>query len=170
MATTKEAAQVIRSELKAAGIAARSVSVRIDCYSMGSSIKVTIKDPTVSKSKVEAIANRQSRVRRDDLTGEILCGGNRFVDVEYCRDMTAPLSAKVLSKFEHLQAPTSREDGSPCVEVLDEKVFRSDRYDWRTFGRTDDDMGIRAYDAATLARCMVEAALDRGEAAAVLAL
>jgi hypothetical protein len=93
MIGTVEAAQEIRKGLKAAGIKARSVSVRCDLYSMGSSIYVRIKDPTVSLAKVKAIAENFEKVDRDAYSGEILSGGNRFVTVEFSDEATEALAA-----------------------------------------------------------------------------
>ena len=82
MLTAAESAALIRKALKAAGIPTRAVSVRAETYSMGSSIHVRIKADGIDFATVEKIAKSQERVRHDEMTGEILCGGNRFVDVE----------------------------------------------------------------------------------------
>lgn len=79
---TAQHAKEIRTALKAKGITSRHVSVRTDRYSMGSTLRVTIKDATVSKETVEAIASGHESVRRDEY-GEIMNGGNRYVDVSY---------------------------------------------------------------------------------------
>ena len=96
MTTTTDAAKAIREELKAAGIKARSVSVRSDLYSMGSTIRILVKDAGVSLAVVKAIAAKHERIDRDSATGEILSGGNRFIDVEYAREVTAALAAPFL--------------------------------------------------------------------------
>jgi hypothetical protein len=75
-----EAARRIRTALKAKGWSCRKVSVRIDRFSMGSAIVVRILDATIPKAMVEAVANEFESVRRDAF-GEILGGGNRYVDV-----------------------------------------------------------------------------------------
>jgi hypothetical protein len=80
---TAEASKTIRAALKGAGYGTKQVSVRNDSYSMGSTVHVRIKDPAVPLAKVEAIANRSERVDRDEATGEILSGGNMFVEVSY---------------------------------------------------------------------------------------
>lgn len=85
--STPEASAEIRKALKSTGIKARDVSVRSDCYSMGSTIRIIVKSANVSIAKVEEIATRFARVARDESSGEILSGGNRFVDVEYADDL-----------------------------------------------------------------------------------
>lgn len=92
------AAQEIRDELKAAGIKARDVSVRSDSYSMGSSIDVEILSLDVPFSVVERAANKQSSVRRDEYSGEILAGGNRYVHVTVDSDVIKAAAADVEAK------------------------------------------------------------------------
>lgn len=82
-----QAAARIRKALKAElGLTSRQVSVRSERYSMGSSIDVYIKEPLVSKEKVQEIADRERKVRYCEASGEVLSGGNRFVDVQYSLD------------------------------------------------------------------------------------
>lgn len=82
------AADRIRADLKRAGIAHKAVSVRMPHHG---SVHVTIRDASVSISLVKGIAKREECVRRDEYTGEILCGGNTFVDVEYDEDVIVGL-------------------------------------------------------------------------------
>ena len=81
--TTTEHAKAIRTALKSQGITSRQVSVRSSLYSMGSSIDITIKDASISLTRIEDIASGHEHVRRCELSGEILNGGNRFVSVDY---------------------------------------------------------------------------------------
>lgn len=92
--STVEAAAHIRSELKKLGISSRKVSVKSDLYSMGSSIRILIKDGSIKKSTVEKIARGAEQIHWDHFAGEILSGGNRFVDVEYSMEALAPLRAE----------------------------------------------------------------------------
>jgi hypothetical protein len=89
VSTTEHAAQ-IRQTLKAKhGWSSRQVSVRADNYSMGSSIDVIIKDPAIPLPVVKAIAEVAEHIRRCEVSGEILGGGNRFVHVTYSREAEA---------------------------------------------------------------------------------
>jgi hypothetical protein len=97
-----EAAASIRQALKAKRITSRQVSVRADQYSMGSTIRVDIKDARIQKAMVEEIAKAHERVDRDSSSGEILCGGNRFVDVHYTSEAIAPIAAEVLALLQTL--------------------------------------------------------------------
>src|SRR3990167_9883041 len=53
---------------------------------MGSSIDVTIKDPSIPLPVVKEIAERAERISRCEVTGEILGGGNRYVHVRYSHE------------------------------------------------------------------------------------
>ena len=94
LSTTEHAAE-IRKELKTKhGWTSRQVSVRAEYFSMGSAIRVTIKDANVIPSIVEAVANRAEDISRCSYTGEILSGGNRYVTISYDQDVLAQLGAR----------------------------------------------------------------------------
>jgi hypothetical protein len=76
------AATQIRKDLKAAGFASRSISVKT---SKTGSVRVEIKDASIPAEKVKEIAYRQQKIDRCETTGEILSGGNTFVFVGYAR-------------------------------------------------------------------------------------
>ncbi len=78
-------ADKIRANLKASGITSRQVSVKSENYSMGSSIRVVIRDLSIAYGFVESIAKGSEKIDRDD-SGEILSGGNRYVSVDIDRD------------------------------------------------------------------------------------
>lgn len=90
MHPTAERSATIRQQLKKLhGITSRQVSVKSDVYSLGSSIRITINDPAVDIREVQNVANRHERVDRDAYTGEILCGGNRHLFIEYSDEAAA---------------------------------------------------------------------------------
>ena len=77
-------AKLIRQRLKKEhGWTSKHVSVRISRYSMGSSIRIRIKDWRVPLFLVQRVASGMQRVRYCEATGEILSGGNSFVFVDY---------------------------------------------------------------------------------------
>jgi hypothetical protein len=82
MTKTNSKADQLRAALKTAGYSRKQVTVKHDHYSMGSTLHVTIRDLSVSKANVTAIAESYSNVRRDQF-GEILSGGNTYLDVSY---------------------------------------------------------------------------------------
>jgi hypothetical protein len=83
----------LRSDLKAAGFNARKVSVRRS----RDSLYITIRDASVALSVVRPIAETYRNVHRDERSGEILCGGNTFVDVEYLDSLIAPVAARIVA-------------------------------------------------------------------------
>lgn len=86
-------AQRLRTAFKTAGLNSRRVTVRHD----HSTLRVTIRDASASLSKVKAIADQFVSVRRCEATGEILCGGNTFVDVSYTDALVAPVKAALVA-------------------------------------------------------------------------
>ena len=84
-------ADELRAALKVAGIKANQVTVKYD----GSTLRVTVRDAAVSISAVEEIANGFEKVSRCHATGEILCGGNTYVDVRYVDTAIAPVAAVI---------------------------------------------------------------------------
>lgn len=73
-------AYAIRTELKAAGYNRNKVSVRSRHWG---SVCVTIKDLAVDYREVSKIAKAKECVSRCSYSGEILSGGNTFIDVKY---------------------------------------------------------------------------------------
>lgn len=92
--TTKEHAAAIRADYKRHGWSSRDISVQSDSFSLGSSITVRIKNPNVSISVAKALAERHEVVRRDERTGDILGGGNRYVSVSYSHEAAQAIQEK----------------------------------------------------------------------------
>ena len=92
---TKEQAAAIRAEYKRKyGWTARDISVRIDLYSMGSSIDVRIKNPSVNFEVAKQIAKGAESISRCEISGEILSGGNRYVSVSYSHEAADVIKAR----------------------------------------------------------------------------
>lgn len=87
MSYNKELGANIRADLKAAGIPARAVSVRVKDAGYETAVRVTVKDISVDKAVVEKIAMRHRDVSYDERSYEILAGGNTFVFVDYDYDV-----------------------------------------------------------------------------------
>jgi hypothetical protein len=79
-------AQEIRAALKAAGFTARQVTVRDERMSLDQSAHVTVRDGSVDFRAVRKIAEAFEAVRREEGTGDVLGGGNRWVSVRYSRE------------------------------------------------------------------------------------
>ena len=92
--TTTEHAKAIRAAYKAKGWTSRDISVTSDKYSMGSSIRVSIKNPAVNFVEAQAIAKGAESVRYCEYSGEILGGGNRYVSVGYSYEAADAIQAQ----------------------------------------------------------------------------
>lgn len=79
--TVKEKAAAIRSELKANDI--KGVSVTSAIHGCEECIRVKVKNPSIDLRTVEKIAGKFSKVDYDEYNGELLAGGNTFVQVYY---------------------------------------------------------------------------------------
>lgn len=89
MADTKQLRSELKSEL---GYNARQVSIRArDC-----SVYFTIRDAEVSYAKVEQFASRAESISRCHVSGEILSGGNTFVNIAVTDEVKATWSAHLV--------------------------------------------------------------------------
>jgi hypothetical protein len=81
----------LRAALKEAGFNARRATVK----GHHSALYVTIRDASVSLTKVKAIAAPFERVHRCEVSGEILAGGNVFLSCAYSEALIAPIKAAI---------------------------------------------------------------------------
>ena len=96
---TTERAKEIRKALKV-NFPGVKFSVRSKSYSMGSSITISWTDfPTVDA--VETIANKYESVRYDEYTGEILSGGNTYIDYNntWSDDMKESIKENIVNSY-----------------------------------------------------------------------
>jgi hypothetical protein len=92
MTTTRiRPADQLRAALKQAGFNARRVSVRHD----HSTLRVTIRDASASLTQVKAITGPFESVRLCEASGEILLGGNRYVDAKHDDAVVKPLKDEI---------------------------------------------------------------------------
>ena len=103
-----EKTAAIRKQLKAMGYNARQVSVRGSRCTYSSSIDVTIKDASVPLPAVKAVVDQYTAVRRCEVSGDILGGGNTYTSVDYAHDI-------VTAKAEQIEPQLSDEPGRDVV-------------------------------------------------------
>lgn len=96
---TVAASKKIRALLAAAGYGKADVSVYNKSYSMGSTVYVTIKRAEIPLGKVEAIAAQGETIHRDD-SGDILGGGNCFVDTRYAHELLDDYAAQINAQID----------------------------------------------------------------------
>ncbi len=124
---TTESARAIRTELKKLGITSRQVSVRTDYYSMGSAIRITVKDPAVSLHQVTEIAHPHEDIDRDSVTGEILSGGNTYVTVQYDHDAWEVLTQRYM---EPVEAAVAKLQGERQLEPVTGTPYLVGKNQW----------------------------------------
>lgn len=91
---TTDRAATLRAAYKAKGWSSRDISVKSNYFSMGSSIDIRVKNAAVPLATVEAMANEHESIRRCELTGEILSGGNCYVHVSYSHEAAEVIRAQ----------------------------------------------------------------------------
>lgn len=157
MTTTKtlSKADMLRAALKAAGYNARQVTVRHDSCTL----RVTVRSARVSLAHVEEIAGAFEKIDRDQATGEILCGGNTFVDASYDRAVLAP-------HVEMVEAVLRASSERVAVQIGGHRAFWSrDGRDEMVHTLTDTTRGrtVRAWGVSHGAEAIAIDLLSRGE-------
>lgn len=76
--TTKKTVQAVRNTLKSKGYNNRKISVTND-----GAIWVTVKDLSIKLDDIEKLVKKHEHYYTDEITGEILQGGNTFIFVQY---------------------------------------------------------------------------------------
>jgi hypothetical protein len=106
----KELAKELRSQLKELGYNRTMVSVTSDY----NSINVAVKSIDVDFKKVAELANSYEKLDRDEMTGEILQGGNTYVYIDYSETLMEILKNKYMDKakeiFEAIQKSNDLEN------------------------------------------------------------
>lgn len=149
--TTKEHAATIRAALKKQGISSQQVSVVSDCYSLGSAIRVTIKDPHINIVNVRQLAEPHELVHRCEVTGEILCGGNRYVTVEYTRDAIQARSQRYLPALTDAAAKRDQAHDNSLIPIEGTRYLLG-KSPYGRFSLWSDSFLCEAYTLDGLAR------------------
>jgi hypothetical protein len=121
MNATEYAAQIRSTLKKAHGWSSRQVSVRSEYFSMGSSIDVIVKDPAIPLPAVKEVAEGAESIRRCEVSGEILSGGNRYVSVRYSHEAQQTIGARYLEAVQ--KAVDAVTPGSSRLEPIGDTGF-----------------------------------------------
>lgn len=166
--TNKELGKAIRDALKAAGIPARAVSVRVRDAGLSTAVDVNIKDLKIDRKQVEEIAYRFRHVRYDEYNGEVLQGCNTFVHVQFDYDTLEAETEKYLADAQevidnftspHVGAEIMRNEraGTTLVYFYEAPGSKDNmvrvRNDGDQYCRLDNGR-YSAYNAEILARAM----------------
>lgn len=111
--TTKEK---ITAKIKELGYNSRQVSVRSRHAGYSSALLVTIRDASISINKIEEAIASFEKIDRCHLTGEILSGGNTFIDVEYNDEAKAKIAAPFVELVKNAMVTTSGNSGENIVD------------------------------------------------------
>lgn len=102
----KEIAKKIREQLKVNGINNKQVSVRSGIVGFSQEVNITIKDATIKFDMVDEMAHKYESIDYDEATGEILSGGNTYIDVSFSYDVIKkerekyiPFAKKIIDKY-----------------------------------------------------------------------
>jgi hypothetical protein len=110
---TMNATERVRAALKAAGFNSRAISVS----SPRGNVRVTIRTALAPIAWVRSVAEQVEEVRRDHYSGEILCGGNTFVDVEHHDSIRALLASRYLDAVKSALAELATLEGGRLAQV-----------------------------------------------------
>jgi hypothetical protein len=85
---------LVRMALKGYGYSSRKVGVKDGGGTYETIIRVIIKDPDIDYDTICKIAKQHENIYWNELTGEILKGGNTFVDVKYAYEIRAEVARR----------------------------------------------------------------------------
>ena len=88
--------QAITADLKALGYNSTQVSVRRENCGYSSSYTLTIRHPDVNRAKVVEIEKKHESVSICQASGEVLMGGNTYIDVSLTEEVRKAWTAKYL--------------------------------------------------------------------------
>lgn len=137
--TPRKRAAIVRTELKRwHGWNSRDVSVTCSATSLA----VTIKSVDVDPKVVAEIANQQKRIRYDERTGEILGGGNFFVDVATTRAVKQQLAQPFVAAIEAIERSDCESfpvgDCLVCnVDGFGQYIVRADGFSFQAYSALD---------------------------------
>lgn len=121
--TTTNKADDLRDALKTAGYKRNQVSVKYP----HSTLEVTVRDASIPLSAIRAIAAPFENVRYCPASGEILAGGNTWVDVKYARGL---LDARVEAVAAQLRELGAMQPGIASIVCGVATVVRYDGAWW----------------------------------------
>lgn len=130
---------------------------------MGSSITVTIKSPEVDEFRAKEIAEGKERISRCEITGDILSGGNRYVDVRYSPDCKKIMARRhvaaleaALAKCEQGENTIHPIEGTKCGVRLDNshtaQIWGPDRLEAQFYPGNESGIADGAFHLALIER------------------
>lgn len=117
MTTTDHAAQIRQTLKTRHGWTSRDVSVRADYFSMGSALRIQIKNADVPLQAVKAIAEDHERIDRCEMTGDILAGCNRYVTISYTSAASDVLRARMIDVVTQAAATLATASENSLIDI-----------------------------------------------------
>lgn len=118
--------------MKENGIDIKNISIRHSYFGYSDGFDVTIKDININRKKVEHLLNKYESIDRDERTGEILAGGNTYIDVYYdydsIQEKLGEYNSKILDYISKKLNEESEENkqgylnGSLCLRLSDNVI------------------------------------------------
>ncbi|GGA92800.1 hypothetical protein [Puia dinghuensis] len=142
--------QSITEALKKAGYNARQVSVRNRNGGYSSSLTITIRDASVNYEVVEQIGKNHKHVHYDEHSGEILSGGNTFVETDYT-DQVRDIWAKKYSPLVD-DAIVQLVDDNAGIRIDDRfTIFKDGRNNYKIWDEYDSWLPMHYYNPRDIA-------------------
>lgn len=127
-----EATKAIRNELKKCGYSNRKVSVKHEYGGYSSSIRVTVKDLSINLAWIRKIAYRYKDIDYDEVTQEILEGGNTYVFVDYdYMILDEAITKKEAEAEKILDSIKDVRSGLLCQVLAENNLYKGDNLGYR---------------------------------------
>lgn len=90
--TNEELRVAVKADVKGKGLSLRDVSVSVKNVGYSTTIRLVIRNPHVNRSELKTLLKKYESVDRDERTGEILAGGNVYVNACYAEGIFEEVS------------------------------------------------------------------------------
>lgn len=106
-----------RAALTAAGFTGKQVTVLQERCTYSTALRFTVRDPSVALDRAREVAETFESIRRCEVSGEILSGGNTFVHVVHSESARAALAAPLVVAVTDACARSAAEPGPTIFRV-----------------------------------------------------
>lgn len=153
--TNKELSQTIRKALKEARFTTKDVSVRVKDSMYNTSVRITVKNPLVRLSDVEAVGKKFEEIDRDERTYEILQGCNVFVLCQYESGVIEEAAKELIPTSEMVLSNIEKYSGHKIADNGEKEVFIThfEGNDWTLYECEKKESKKYAYKPTFWVRC-----------------
>jgi len=129
--TIADVSSSVKKELKEKGFNTKSISVRGRNVGYSDALDITIKDPSIDIDEVRKLVNKHESYERD-ASGDILQGGNRYVNVKYEYGLFDSIGEENKAEASKLIEQAKSNNGSG-IELGNKHYLFHDKNDNETF-------------------------------------